>query len=41
MWAYLLNSLAWSTLGLLAGAAVTDAGWTVRHNLDRSPHDDT
>ena len=27
MWAYLANSLAWSGLGLLFGAALAELGW--------------
>ena len=27
MWTYLADSLAWSGLGLLIGAALAEAGW--------------
>lgn len=44
MWTYLANSLAWSGLGLLVGAALTELGWDVSsiiRNSGRRNRDDT
>lgn len=30
MWSYLLSNLAWSGVGLLGGAVLTELGWDVR-----------
>jgi hypothetical protein len=29
MWGYLANSLAWSGLGLIGGAALAEIGWDI------------
>ena len=42
MWAYLGNSLAWSGLGLLFGAALAELGWDISSLISgRRHHDDT
>jgi hypothetical protein len=42
MWAYLANSLAWSALGLVIGAGLTEAGYDLTRFLTgRRNRDDT
>lgn len=36
MWTYLANSLAYSSLGLVVGAALAEAGWDIRSLIRNS-----